>query len=131
MSLVIAEQNTLMPLGYAVTLPQLGHFHRSKLKFILPTLRTRKLMSNAKERLLAGTILSAVAIGSVHAAPLDGMFVIAQAPQQGDHEKEKKPQGDHEKEKKPERPSQPPPPQQRQVQPPPVQQQVQPPSQGA
>jgi outer membrane protein OmpA-like peptidoglycan-associated protein len=84
-------------------------------------------MANAKERLLAGTIFSALAIGSVHAAPLDGVFVVAQAPQ-GDHEKEKKPQGDHEKEKKPERPSQPPPPQQRQVQPPPSQQlQVQPP----
>jgi hypothetical protein len=83
-------------------------------------------MANAKERLLAGTIFSALAIGSVHAAPLDGVFVVAQAPQ-GDHEKEKKPQGDHEKEKKPERPSQPPPPQQREVQPPPppfVEQQV-------
>src|SRR5260370_1163965 len=77
-------------------------------------------MANAKERLLAGTILSALAIGSVHAAPLDGVFVVAQAPQ-GDHEKEKKPQGDHEKEKKPERPSQPPP----------AQQQGQPPSRGA
>jgi outer membrane protein OmpA-like peptidoglycan-associated protein len=76
-------------------------------------------MANAKERLLAGTIFSALAIGSVHAAPLDGVFVVAQAPQ-----------GDHEKEKKPERPSQPPPPQQRQVQPPPPppqQRQVQPP----
>ena len=74
-------------------------------------------MSNAKDRLLAGTILSALAIGSVDAAPLDGMFVIAQAPQQGDHEKEKKP----------ERPSQPsPPPPQRQVQPPPQQREVQP-----
>jgi outer membrane protein OmpA-like peptidoglycan-associated protein len=84
-------------------------------------------MANAKERLLAGTIFSALAIGSVHAAPLDGVFVVAQAPQ-GDHEKEKKPQGDHEKEKKPERPSQPPQPQQREVQPPPPQQrQVQPP----
>ena len=84
-------------------------------------------MANAKERLLAGTIFSALAIGLVHAAPLDSVFVVAQAPQ-GDHEKEKKPQGDHEKEKKPERPSQPPPPPQRQVQPPPSQQlQVQPP----
>ena len=45
-------------------------------------------MANAKERLLAGTIFSALAIGSVHAAPLDGVFVVAQAPQ-GDHEKEK------------------------------------------
>jgi outer membrane protein OmpA-like peptidoglycan-associated protein len=87
-------------------------------------------MSNAKEWLLAGTILSALAIGLAHAAPLDGVLVVAQAPQ-GDQEKGKKPQ-DHEKEKKPERPSQPsPPPQQRQVQPPsppPQQRQVQPPS---
>ena len=96
-------------------------------------------MSNAKGRLLAGTILSTLAIGSVHAAPLDGLIVVAQAPQ-GDHEKEKKPQGDHEKEKKPEQPSQPspqpqqrqvqppsPPPQQREVQPPPRQREVQPP----
>ena len=29
-------------------------------------------MSNAKERLLAGTILSAVVLGSIHAAPLPG-----------------------------------------------------------
>jgi outer membrane protein OmpA-like peptidoglycan-associated protein len=96
-------------------------------------------MSNAKGRLLAGTILSTLAIGSVHAAPLDGLMVVAQAPQ-GDHEKEKKPQGDHEKEKRPERPNQPspqpqqrqvqpssPPPQQREVQPPPRQREVQPP----
>ena len=90
-------------------------------------------MSNAKERLLAGTIFSALAIGSVNAAPLDGVLVVAQAPQ-SDHEKEKKAQGDHEKEKKPERPGQPsPPPPQRQVQPPapppppPQQRQVQPP----
>ena len=75
-------------------------------------------MSNAKERLLAGTILSALAIGLAHAAPLDGVLVVAQAPQ-GDHEKGKKPQ-DHEKEKKPERQGQPPPPQQRQGQPPPA-----------
>ena len=86
-------------------------------------------MSNAKERLLAGTILSALAIGLAHAAPLDGVPLVAQAPQ-GDHEKGKKPQ-DHEKEKKPERQGQPSsPPQQRQGQPPrppPQQRQVQPP----
>ncbi len=78
-------------------------------------------MSHTKERLLAGTILSALAIGSVYAAPIDGVLVVAQAPQ-----------SDHEKEKKPERPGQPsaPPPQQRQVQPPPPppqQREVQPP----
>jgi len=105
-------------------------------------------MSNVKEQFLAGTLLSAVMLGSVHAAALDRDFVIAQAPQ-GDQEKEKKP---------PQRPGQPPPPpqhlevqppppppqqrqvqppppppQQRQVQPPPPppqQRQVQPPSQG-
>ncbi len=78
-------------------------------------------MLTTKLRLLAGTILSILAIGSVHAAPLDGPVVLAQAPQ-----------GDHEKEKKPERPNQPSPaPQQRQVQPPappPQQRQVQPPA---
>jgi outer membrane protein OmpA-like peptidoglycan-associated protein len=47
-------------------------------------------MSNAKGRLLAGTILSAVMLGSVHAAPLDAGFVVAQAPQ-SEQEKEKKP----------------------------------------
>ena len=47
-------------------------------------------MSNAKERLLAGTILSAVVLGSVHAAPLAAGFVVAQAPQ-GEQEKDKKP----------------------------------------
>ncbi len=78
-------------------------------------------MLTTKLRLLAGTILSILAIGSVHAAPLDGPVVLAQAPQ-----------GDHEKEKKPERPNQPSPaPQQRQVQPPappPQERQVQPPT---
>jgi outer membrane protein OmpA-like peptidoglycan-associated protein len=47
-------------------------------------------MSNAKGRLLTGTILSAVMLGSVHAAPLDAAFVVAQAPQ-SEQEKEKKP----------------------------------------
>ena len=47
-------------------------------------------MSNAKERLLAGTILSVVVLGSIHAAPLAAGFVVAQAPQ-GEQEKDKKP----------------------------------------
>ena len=47
-------------------------------------------MSNAKGRLLAGTILSAVMLGSVHAAPLDAALIVAQAPQ-SEQEKEKKP----------------------------------------
>jgi len=46
-------------------------------------------MSDAKKRFLAGTILSAVMIGSIHAAPRDAAFVVAQAPQ-GEQEKEKK-----------------------------------------
>jgi hypothetical protein len=47
-------------------------------------------MSNMKAHFLAGTILSAVAIGSVHAAPLNGTLLLAQVPQ-SDDEKEKKP----------------------------------------
>jgi outer membrane protein OmpA-like peptidoglycan-associated protein len=47
-------------------------------------------MLSAKGRLLAGTILSAVMLGSVHAAPLDAAFVVAQAPQ-SEQEKEKRP----------------------------------------
>jgi outer membrane protein OmpA-like peptidoglycan-associated protein len=86
-------------------------------------------MFKTKEWLLVGTILLAVALGSAHAAPFDGMLVIAQTPQPDqEKEKEKKP---------PQRPSLPPP-QQRQVQPPqqppvqpapspPAQRQVQPP----
>jgi outer membrane protein OmpA-like peptidoglycan-associated protein len=86
-------------------------------------------MFKTKEWLLVGTILLAVALGSAHAAPFDGMLVIAQTPQPDqEKEKEKKP---------PQRPSLPPP-QQRQVQPPqqppvqpapspPPQRQVQPP----
>ncbi len=104
-------------------------------------------MSNAKQRLLAGTILSAVALGCANATPLNAAYVVAQAPQSDRDEKDKKP---------PQRPGQPPaapqqrqvpsppPPQQRQVQPPPPpqrrpvqpppppqQRQVQPPSPGA
>jgi hypothetical protein len=82
-------------------------------RFRMPTCHQRQqpkseLMSNTKERFLAGTILSAVAIVSVHAAPPDETLVVAQAPRSG-HEKEKKP---------PQPPGQPPTPQQ-QVQPPP------------
>ena len=72
-------------------------------------------MSKTKERLLVGTICSAVALGSAGATSFDGVLVIAQAPQT-EQEKEKKP---------PQRPG--PAPQQRQVQPPPQQRQVQPP----
>jgi outer membrane protein OmpA-like peptidoglycan-associated protein len=75
-------------------------------------------MSKTKEWLLVGTILLAVALGSAHATPFEGVLVIAQAPQ-ADQEKEKE-------KKPPQRPS-PPPPQQRQVQPPPQQPPVQPP----
>ena len=88
-------------------------------------------MSNAKERLLAGTILSAVVLGSVHAAPLAAGFVVAQAPQ-GEQEKDKKPPpqrpGQRQKQQEERRqeapkatPGAPPPgrPQERQVQPPP------------
>ncbi|HET9688317.1 MAG TPA: OmpA family protein [Pseudolabrys sp.] len=74
-------------------------------------------MSNAKERFLAGTILSAMLMGPVHASPLDPSYVVAQAPAQTDEEK-----------KPPQQPGQPPrqPPQQ-QKQVPPGQQRVQPP----
>jgi outer membrane protein OmpA-like peptidoglycan-associated protein len=47
-------------------------------------------MSNAKDRFLAGTILSAIVLGSVHAEPFDAAFVVAQAPQ-SEQDKEKKP----------------------------------------
>ncbi len=76
-------------------------------------------MSNAKHRLLAGTILSALVLGSINAAPLEAPFVMAQAPPQSEQDK-----------KPPQPPGQPPPrsqsqpPQQRQVQPPPQQRQV-------
>jgi outer membrane protein OmpA-like peptidoglycan-associated protein len=76
-------------------------------------------MFRTKDWLLVGTILLAVALGSAHATPFDGVLVIAQAPQ-ADQEKEKE-------KKPPQRPSPPQPPQQRQVQPPPQQPQVQPP----
>jgi outer membrane protein OmpA-like peptidoglycan-associated protein len=76
-------------------------------------------MFRTKDWLLVGTILLAVALGSAHATPFDGVLVIAQAPQ-ADQEKEKE-------KKPPQRPSPPQPPQQRQVQPPPQQPHVQPP----
>jgi outer membrane protein OmpA-like peptidoglycan-associated protein len=89
----------------------------------------RNLMSSAKGRLLAGTILSAVMLGSVHAVPLDAAFVIAQAPQ-SEQEKEKKPPpqrpGQRQKQQEERRQEAPKPgaqpsgrPQERQVQPPP------------
>jgi outer membrane protein OmpA-like peptidoglycan-associated protein len=89
-------------------------------------------MSKTKEQLLVGMILSAVAFGSVHATPFDGVLVIAQAPQ-GEQEKEKKPQQRPAAPPPQQRqvpPPPPPPPQQRQVPPPPPppqQRQVQPP----
>ena len=81
-------------------------------------------MSNAKARLLAGTILSAVVLGSVHAAPLAAGFVVAQAPQ-GEQENDKKPppQRPGQRQEAPKAtPGAPPPgrPQERQVQPPPT-----------
>jgi hypothetical protein len=49
-------------------------------------------MFQTKGWLLVGTILLAVALGSAHATPFDGVLVIAQAPQTDqEKEKEKKP----------------------------------------
>jgi len=87
-------------------------------------------MSKTKEGLLVGMILSAVALGSAHATPFDGVLVIAQAPQ-GEQEKEKKPQQRPVPPPAQQRQVPAPPPQQREVQPPPPppqQRQVQPPS---
>jgi outer membrane protein OmpA-like peptidoglycan-associated protein len=79
-------------------------------------------MSKIKQRLLVGTILSTLALGSVHAALLDRVLVLAQAPQ-ADQQNEKE-------KRSPQRPSQQPPGQEqrreRQVQPPPSQGQQQP-----
>src|ERR1700747_2360143 len=58
-------------------------------------------MFRTKDWLLVGTILLAVALGSAHATPFDGVLVIAQTPQ-ADQEKEKE-------KKPPQRPSPPPP----------------------
>jgi len=97
-------------------------------------------MSNAKERFLAGTILSAILMGPVNASALDPSYVVAQAPAQTDEDKKPpqrpgQPQRPQPQQQKPEpRPQQVPPGQQRQVQPPPgqpsgppQQRQVQPP----
>lgn len=91
-------------------------------------------MFTLKDRFLAGTILSAVAFGSVHSAPLD---VVAQAPAQTeqDKDKDKKPPPrrgppQQQQQQPPQQRPQGPPPgqQQRQVQPPPGQERrVQPP----
>jgi outer membrane protein OmpA-like peptidoglycan-associated protein len=104
-------------------------------------------MSKTKKRLLVGTIVSSVVLGSAHATPLDSMAVIAQA-SQPEQEKEKKParpgpqrqpQGQQQQQERQlrERQVQPPPAPQgqqqqqerqlreRQVQPPPAQQQQQ------
>src|SRR5262245_1362407 len=78
------------------------------------------MMSNAKESFLAGTVLSAILMGPVHASALDPSYVVAQAPAPAQTDEEKK---------APQRPSQPPRPQpQQQKQPPPgPPRQVQPP----
>jgi outer membrane protein OmpA-like peptidoglycan-associated protein len=92
------------------------------------------LMSNAKECFLAGTILSAVVLGSGHAAQLNAAFVVAQAPPQSEQDKQDKdkkpPQRPGQRQKqeeerreapKPSPGAQPPGrPQERQVQPPPA-----------
>lgn len=84
-------------------------------------------MFTPKDRFLAGTILSAVALGSVHSAPIDAAIVVAQAPAQSeqDKDKDKKPpphRGPPQKQQQqpPQQRPQGPPPgqQQRQVQPP-------------
>src|SRR5438477_7460886 len=96
-------------------------------------------MSKIKQGLLVGTVLSTLVLTSVHAAPLEGVLVIAQAPQADQQtEKEKKsPQRPNQQppgqEQRRERQVQPPPPQgqqqpqERQLQPPAQQRQVQPP----
>jgi outer membrane protein OmpA-like peptidoglycan-associated protein len=87
-------------------------------------------MFTPKDRFLAGTILSAVALGSVHSAPLDAAIVVAQAPAQTeqDKDKDKKPPPrrgppQQQQQQPPQQRPQAPPPrqQQRQVQPPPGQ----------
>jgi outer membrane protein OmpA-like peptidoglycan-associated protein len=87
-------------------------------------------MFTLKDRFLAGTILSAVALGSVHSAPLDAAIVVAQAPAQTeqDKDKDKKPPPrrgppQQQQQQPPQQRPQAPPPrqQQRQVQPPPGQ----------
>ncbi|MGA8695256.1 MAG: hypothetical protein WB689_15720, partial [Xanthobacteraceae bacterium] len=97
-----------------------------------------ELMANTKDRFLAGTILSAVAMGSVHAAALDGALVVAQAPQsenKASQPSDQLPPAPQQQVQQPPSPSplqrevQPPPSRHREVQPPPAapQQQPQPP----
>src|SRR6516165_5683320 len=99
--------------------PVEGRPHRT-IKIKVRTAPSKQTSANLC--ILVVMISAAAMLGSVHAAPFEGAFVVAQAPQ-SDQGKEKKPQ---------QRPGQPPPsPQQRQVQPPPPpqQRQVQPPPQ--
>ncbi len=93
-------------------------------------------MFSSKDRFLAGTILTAVALGSVHSAALDAAIVVAQAPAQSeqDKDKDKKPPPrrgppQQQQQQPPQQRPQGPPPrqQQRQVQPPQQERQVQPP----
>jgi len=99
--------------------PVEGRPHRT-IKIKVRTAPSKQTSANLC--ILVVMISAAAMLGSVHAAPFEGAFVVVQAPQ-SDQGKEKKPQ---------QRPGQPPPsPQQRQVQPPPPpqQRQVQPPPQ--
>ena len=125
--------------GESLSSPQLSlnpfrsHSERNCLVyFVLFKLRCTNrdwgLMSNTKGRILAGTILSAVVVGVVHAAPLHAAFVVAQAPQ-GEQEKDKKqPPGQRQRPQEERRQAPKPPPgaqppgrsQERQVQPPPA-----------
>jgi outer membrane protein OmpA-like peptidoglycan-associated protein len=84
-------------------------------------------MSNPKVCFSAWVILSAVMLGSVHAAPLDAAFIVAQAPPESEHGK-KPPESERGK-KPPQRPAKRPPPQERRVQPPQQERRVQPPPQ--
>src|SRR5262245_37626193 len=86
-------------------------------------------MFNFKARFLAGTIFSALALGSVHGAPRDTVFVFAQAPGQSEQDKDKDKKPPPRRGPPQEQPQQAP--QQRPQGPPPGQQQrqVQPPAQ--
>lgn len=88
-------------------------------------------MFNPKDRFLAGTILSAVTLVSVHSAPLEAAIVVAQAPAQREQDKDKDkkppPRRGPPQQQQQQRPQGPPPgQQQRQVQPPPQEHRVQP-----
>src|SRR6516165_2707497 len=87
--------------------PVEGRPHRT-IKIKVRTAPSKQTSANLC--ILVVMISAAAMLGSVHAAPFEGAFVVAQAPQ-SDQGKEKKPQ------QRPGHP--PPPPQQRQVQPPP------------